>query len=83
MFKSTFGKIDFGVLEACGEADDLCSDSGWISTWRSNLVQTLIMGYLIIALIMIRLLIAMISFTCNKIIRQAEHQVVYQYIKNV
>ena len=83
MFKSTFGKIDFSVLEACGEADDdLCSDSGWISTWRSNLVQTLIMGYLIIALIMIRLLIAMISFTYNKIIRQAEHQVVYQYIKN-
>merc|ERR1712113_242786 len=40
------------------------------------------MGYLIIALIMIRLLIAMISFTYNKMIRQAEHQVVYQYIKN-
>ena len=27
MFKSTFGKIDFSVLDACGEeADDLCSD---------------------------------------------------------
>ena len=83
MFKSTFGKIDFSVLEACGDSPgDLCNDNGWIPLWRSNLVQILIMGYLILALIMIRLLIAMISFTYNKMIRQAEYQVVYQYIKN-
>ena len=83
MFKSTFGKIDFSVLEACGDQPfDLCNDSGWVPEWRSNLVQILIMMYLVIALIMIRLLIAMISFTYNKMIRQAEYQVVYQYIKN-
>eukprot|EP01084_Bolivina_argentea_P260716 440364_1 len=83
MFKSTFGKIDFSVLEACGDMpNDLCKDHGWIPVWRSNLVQCLMMVYLILALLMIRLLIAMISFTYNKMIRQAEHQVVYQYIKN-
>ncbi len=31
MFKSTFGKIDFSVLEACGDSpSDLCKDNGWV-----------------------------------------------------
>ena len=61
MFKSTFGKIDFVVLEACGDSvDDLCPDDGWIPYWRSNLAETLMSVYLVIALILIRLLIAMV-----------------------
>ena len=50
--------------------------------WRSNFVQITIIIYLIVGLLMLRLLIAMITFTYNKVIRQAEDQVVFQYIKN-
>jgi len=83
MAKSTFGKIDFSVLEYCGdEGDDLCTDDGWVPLWRSNLGQITVIFYLVVGLLMLRLLIAMITFTYNKVIRQAEHQVVYQYIKN-
>jgi len=84
MFKSTFGKIDFSVLEACGDAaNDLCKDQGWLPFWRSNFGQILMCVYLVLALVMIRLLIAMVSYTYNSLIKQAEHQVVYQYIKSV
>lgn len=79
MFKSTFGKIDFSVLNACGDArDDLCSDDGWVPVWRSNFVQATIIAYLVVGLLMLRLLIAMVTFTYNRVIRQAEHQVFFE-----
>eukprot|EP01083_Nonionella_stella_P308612 1089583_1 len=49
MFKSTFVKIDFTVLEACGDMpNELCKEQGWIPVWRSNLVHSLKMLYLIL-----------------------------------
>ena len=61
MFKSTFGKIDFKAIQACGDAaNDLCGDQGWIALWRSNLSEFLMSIYLVIALLLIRLLIAMV-----------------------
>ena len=82
MFQSVFMKIDFKVLTACGEhSTELCSDGGWLSEWRSNLAQILMSGYLVIALCMIRILVAMFAATYNRSIKQSKYQVMYARLK--
>ena len=82
MFKSIFMKIDFKVLNACGDdATDLCNDGGWLSEWRSSLAQILMCIYLVIALCMMRILVAMFAATYNKSIKQAGSQVMYARLK--
>ena len=84
MFKSVFMKIDFTVLNACGEsANDLCQDNGWITHWRSNLAQILVCVYLVIALCMMRILVAMFAATYNKSIKESESQVAHARLKLV